>query len=186
MGFAVGQNIRIEYHYAEGQQQKVLALAADLVQRRVSLIVADANTAAAAKAATQVIPIVFFQGGDPVRAGLVASLNRPGGNLTGFTRLGADLASSPPGPSRRQCGKSWYSCTATASARHAVAPRAGAWIETRLWSWLQARWPSRPSRRGVDSSVSLAIGSNPWTAAVAGRRADGARVNWSGPEAFSR
>jgi putative tryptophan/tyrosine transport system substrate-binding protein len=93
MGFVVGQNATIEYLSAEGQPQNLLALAADLVERRVSLIVTGANAAAAAKAATQTIPIVFFQGGDPVRAGLVASLNRPGGNLTGFTRLGADIAS---------------------------------------------------------------------------------------------
>jgi putative tryptophan/tyrosine transport system substrate-binding protein len=93
MGFAVGQNTAIEYRSAEGQPQNLLALATDLVERRVSLIVAGANAAAAAKSATQTIPIVFFQGGDPVRAGLVASLNRPGGNITGFTRLGADLAS---------------------------------------------------------------------------------------------
>jgi putative tryptophan/tyrosine transport system substrate-binding protein len=93
MGFVAGQNTAIEYRSAEGQPQNLLALATDLVERRVSLIVANALAAAAAKAATQTIPIVFFQGGDPVRAGLVASLNRPGGNLTGFTWLGSDIAS---------------------------------------------------------------------------------------------
>jgi putative tryptophan/tyrosine transport system substrate-binding protein len=93
MGFVVGRNTAIEYRSAEGQPQNLLALATDLVERRVSLIVANALAAAAAKAATQTIPIVFFQGGDPVRAGLVASLNRPGGNLTGFTWLGSDIAS---------------------------------------------------------------------------------------------
>ena len=93
MGFIVDRNTAIEYHFAEGEPEKVPALAADLVQRRVSLIVADANLGVDAKKATQTIPIVFFQGGDPVRAGLVASLNRPGGNLTGFTRLGAEIAS---------------------------------------------------------------------------------------------
>jgi putative tryptophan/tyrosine transport system substrate-binding protein len=93
MGFVVGQNANIEYRFAEGQPRNLVALASDLVERRVSLIVADANAAAAAKAATQTIPIIFFQGGDPVQAGLVTSLNRPGGNLTGFTRLGAQLAS---------------------------------------------------------------------------------------------
>jgi putative tryptophan/tyrosine transport system substrate-binding protein len=93
MSFVVGQNVTIEYRSAEGQPQNPVALAADLVEQRVSLIVTGANAAAAAKAATQTIPIVFFQGGDPVRAGLVASLNHPSGNLTGFTRLGADIAS---------------------------------------------------------------------------------------------
>jgi putative tryptophan/tyrosine transport system substrate-binding protein len=92
-GFVVGRNTTIEYRSAEGQPRNLLALATDLVERRVSLIVANALAAAVAKAATQTIPIVFFQGGDPVRAGLVASLNRPGANLTGFTRLGSDIAS---------------------------------------------------------------------------------------------
>jgi putative ABC transport system substrate-binding protein len=93
MGFVVDRNTAIEYRFAEGEPQKVPALAADLIKRRVNLIVADANLAADAKRATQTIPIVFYQGGDPVRAGVVASLNRPGGNLTGFTRLGAEIAS---------------------------------------------------------------------------------------------
>jgi putative tryptophan/tyrosine transport system substrate-binding protein len=84
MGFVAGQNTAIEYRSAEGQPQNLLAL---------ELPIWSSGAAAAAKSATQTIPIVFFQGGDPVRAGLVASLNRPGGNITGFTRLGADLAS---------------------------------------------------------------------------------------------
>jgi putative tryptophan/tyrosine transport system substrate-binding protein len=92
-GFVVGQNTTIEYRSAEGQPQNLAVLATDLAERRVNLIVANANAAAAAKAATLTIPIVFFQGGDPVLAGLVESLNHPGGNLTGFTRLGADIAS---------------------------------------------------------------------------------------------
>jgi putative ABC transport system substrate-binding protein len=78
--------------YAEGREEMLAALAADLVRQGVAVIVAGARAAAPAKSATQSIPIVFFQGSDPVRLGLVASLNRPGGNLTGFTMLGADIA----------------------------------------------------------------------------------------------
>jgi putative ABC transport system substrate-binding protein len=87
------QNVAVEYRHAENQLDRLPALAADLVRRRVAVIVA-AGTAAAlvAKAATTTIPIVFSAGGDPVALGIVASLNRPGGNLTGITGLQAELA----------------------------------------------------------------------------------------------
>jgi putative ABC transport system substrate-binding protein len=91
-GFIEGRNVAIEYRWAEGQYDRLPAFAADLVRRKVSVIfVTGVPATAAAKTATTTIPIVFEMGADPVAFGLVASLNRPGANLTGVVSLGVGL-----------------------------------------------------------------------------------------------
>jgi ABC-type uncharacterized transport system substrate-binding protein len=96
-GYVEGQSVTIEYHWLQGQYERLPMLMADLARRPVAVIVAMADTLALpAKAATTTIPIVFATGADPVALGLVGSLNRPGGNLTGVTNLTLTLRYAMP------------------------------------------------------------------------------------------
>ena len=92
VGFVEGRNVAIKYRWADGRYDRLPALATELVRAPVTVLVATGITAAiAAKAATSTVPIVFNTGGDPIRFGLVASLNRPGSNVTGVASLGKVL-----------------------------------------------------------------------------------------------
>jgi putative ABC transport system substrate-binding protein len=88
-GFIEGQNVTVEYRAAENDRDRLRSLAAELIRRPVAIIVANQISALVAKASTTTVPIVFATGADPVRDGLVAALNRPGGNVTGVVFFGA-------------------------------------------------------------------------------------------------
>jgi putative tryptophan/tyrosine transport system substrate-binding protein len=92
-GLVAGQNIVVDYRHADNRADRLSVLLAELIQRPVAVIVADNVSAIAAKAATTTVPIVFASGGDPVTAGLVASLNRPGGNVTGVSFFSGETGS---------------------------------------------------------------------------------------------
>src|SRR5246127_5134512 len=96
-GNTVGENVAIEYRWAEGHYDRIPDMVDDLVRRRVAVLAPNTPAAQAAKRAAGNIPVVFFTGEDPVASGLVASLNRPGGNATGVTSLFGGLAAKPGG-----------------------------------------------------------------------------------------
>jgi ABC transporter substrate binding protein len=115
-GFVESQNVAIEYHSAEGQNDWLPSLVAEMIRRPVAVIIGNSAAASAAKAATTTVPIVFAYGGDPVRDGLVASLNRPGGNVTGVNFFGGDLGAKRQRPD-------WAMTFATAPAPWRCSPR---------------------------------------------------------------
>ena len=131
-GYVEGQNVAIEYRSAEGQTDRFPLLVADLLRRPVALIVGNTPWALAAKAATTTVPIVFVTGGDPVRDGLVASLNRPGGNVTGISFITAELGAKHLG-SCVSCGQEPRALPCSSIPNGPLRNNSSQWSGLRLW-----------------------------------------------------
>jgi ABC transporter substrate binding protein len=146
-GFVDGKNVAVEYRWSDDRPERLPALAGELIARRVAVIVANQSAALAAKAASSTVPVVFVTGADPISAGLVASMNRPGGNVTGIVFTTGDLTGKRLGllrelvPNAPEWGRwwtrtvpPWRNCYEERKRR--VAPSAS-----------ESRLPRRPARR---------------------------------------
>jgi putative ABC transport system substrate-binding protein len=153
-GYIEGQNVAIEYRGADYRIDRLPALATDLVRRRVSLIAAVGSPASAlaAKSATATIPIVFSNAADPVQIGLVASFNRPGGNITGFTELGADLGAKRLGLLRELVPSATSVAVLVNPARPGVASQVAQAQEAARALGLQLHILDAGSERDFDSA----------------------------------
>jgi ABC transporter substrate binding protein len=163
--------VAIEYRWADSRYDRLPALAADLVRRGVSVIAtgSNINAAMAAKAATMTIPIVFLRGADPVRDGLVNSLNRPGGNLTGVMTLNVEIVPKRQSPLRATADRD------PLSARHGVLLRAGRWDMRFLFV-----------NELEDSFSRLVLRANRGTGCYRGHRSDSRKFGFNGRVALQK
>ena len=166
-GFSEGKNVAIEFHWAENQFDRLPAMASEVIARRPAVIVSNTLAAMHVKAATTTIPIVFTTGSDPVRDGLVASLNRPGGNVTGVVFISGDLGAKRLGllrpcrdrPRRRRAAKErdelapLHSITSSASASSVGATSSPSALAV---VWLMTR------SNLVGCSTGISAGFVPW------------------------
>jgi len=163
--------VAIEYRWADSRYDRLPALAADLVRRGVSMIAtgSNINAAMAAKAATMTIPIVFLTGADPVRDGLVNSLNRPGGNLAGVMTLNVEIVPKRQSPLRATADRD------PPSARHGVLLRAGRWDMRFLFV-----------NELEDSFSGLVLRANRGTGCYRGHRSDSRKWGFNGRVALQK
>jgi hypothetical protein len=185
-GLIEGRNVTVEYRWADDQRDRLPGLVADLVRRRVALIVANTAAALVAKAAAPTTPIVFLSGSDPVGNGLVTSLSQPGGNITGVVFTTADLAGKRLGllhelaPQSRSSPRCWtqtllerpVSCWAW-TRRVVPLPRKSWWsrsrekaISIRPWRRLCRRGPARSMWAAVRSFSAVVVRLSPWRPAT--------------------